>query len=76
MEFIQSNQNRLSNHEDFYIGGTTNFPSKTQTFDFSDYLPDSSGKPGKIPQFRSWLCINRTGATCYQADSDSWCLKS
>ena len=44
LEFIQRNLNRLINKQDFYIGGTTNLNSTGILSNFSDYLPNSTGK--------------------------------
>ena len=47
LKFIQKNQNELSDKEDFYIGGTTNVNSAIILSNFTDYLPNSSGKTEK-----------------------------
>ena len=44
LEFIQRKLNGLSNNQDFYIGGTTNFNSTGILSNFSEYLADSSGE--------------------------------
>ena len=42
LEFIQRNQKNLSNTQDFFIGGSSN--STGIISDFSNYLPNQSGK--------------------------------
>ena len=43
LEFIQSNLKKLVNKDEVYIGGTTNFNSTGVLFNFSEYLPNSTG---------------------------------
>ena len=38
------NQNSMSNKQDFFIGGTTNLNSTGILKNFSNYMPDSSGR--------------------------------
>ena len=45
LEFIQRNQDELSNTQDFFIGGSTN--STGIISNLSDYLPNQSGNRNK-----------------------------
>ena len=58
LEFIQRNLNGLINKQNFYIGGTTNFNSTGILSNFSDYLPNSTGKQN-VRQFYNVLCQHR-----------------
>ena len=43
LEFVLKNENKLSNKQDFYIGGTKNFDSSGFISNVFDYLNNPSG---------------------------------